>query len=659
MQNLSVLLLFLLSFSLFAQEKKDTIQSEQLDEVHISGARLSRLNVDSSNISIDRATIEMMQPDDLGELMRKIPGAQVKSFGGLGGLKTVNIRGLNGQHTTLVVDGFQQINPQTGQANLANYHLDNIEEVIVQRGGNSELYVPVTAQLSGNAIILKSFQAVAPRIPLQQRIVSKFGSWNYTDNQFILKSGSKKFYGSGFIKYRKAEGSYPYEFMNYQTPIKGERTNNDFMDINGGINFSYSPHKSHKINTFLEYTSTSQGVPGAVVLYNPYIKQRLSTTSFNLRTDYKGTIKKINYRVYYSRIVDSLHYVDPHYLNAEGVLINDYRNGINDLGLNLSYSILKRFVLNAGSEWINSQLRSTNSLTARPVRNQVLSYLKATYYLENVSFIAQIGHQFIQEINRTGNSGENISKFTPFVEARWKIIKPLTFVTYYRNSFRPPSFNELYYNNIGSNTLKPEDAHQFSASFSYTIFDSKKTYFGLQFAGYHQIVDNMILSIPTKNTFVWSIQNIGKNKINGLETILSFSKDLGKGFSIQSIFNYTYQASRDFSDPNGPTYKNIIAYSPQHVLNLDFSFLFKTIGTRISTYYCSERYALNQNITSNLVDDFYTLDWSLFSNFKIDKNNSIKLQLNLKNITNVQYAYVKNYVMPGRQIQFTFVYAFL
>lgn len=653
--------LLLLFFPLFAytQEKGDSTRSEELEEVLVTSARLARYNVDSTNISIDRATIEMMQPDDLGELVKKIPGAQVKSFGGLGGLKTVNIRGLNGQHTALVVDGFQQLNPQTGQANLANYHLDNIEQVIVQRGGNSELYIPVSAQLSGNAIILKSFQAVAPRIPIQQRLVTKFGSWGYTDNQFVLKSGSRKFYGGAFFKYRKSDGDYPYRFRNYQTTYKEYRKNNDFSDINGGVNFSYRPKVNHDINLYAEYLSTAQGVPGAVVLYNDNNKQRLSSTSFNFRTDYKGNIKQIYYRIYYSHTNDSLYYVDPHYLNVEGLLKNDFRTSINNLGLNLSYKLGEHIAFNGGSEWVNSSLRSQYALSARPRRDHFHTFLKATYYHEKFSVIAQLGHQFIDEINRSGNAGKVVNRLTPFVETRWKIARPLTLVAYYRNSFRPPSFNELYYNNIGSNTLKPEDAHQISASISYTALDTKKTYLGFQVAGYYHQVENMILSIPTKNVFIWSIQNIGENRVKGLEAVVSFSKDLGKGFSLQSLFNYTFQQSRDYSDRNSPTYKHIIAYSPQHMLNWDVTFLFKVLGTRISTYYCADRYALNQNVPQNNVDGFYTLDWSLFANFKLDKNNSVKFQLNFKNLTNVSYAYVKNYVMPGRQVQFTFVYAFI
>ncbi len=661
MKPISVLLFIfiLLNTHTFAQEKNDSTKSEQLEEVRITKLRIARFHVDSNNIIIDRATIEMMQPDDLGELLKKIPGAQVKSYGGLGGMKTVNIRGLSGHHTALIVDGFQQTNPQTGQSNLANFHLDDIEQVIIQKGGNSEIMVPVKAQLAGNAIILKSFQATAPRMPLQQRLISKFGSWTFLDNQLTLKTGSEKFYGGVLLKYRKSDGDYPFKFMNYNTLLEGERKNNDFMDINGGVNFGYKPYENHKFNFFFDYMTAQQGVPGPIVLYNDNAKQRLNTATMNIRADYQGKAAGIDYRAYYTFIKDDLFYYDPHYLNAQGELKSDYLNHTNDLGISLAYSLKKWFSFNAGSEWTHSNLTSKNAFLSRPVREHLSSFAKSTFSAKKISVTAQIGHQYIQEKNKAGEAATNVSKFSPFLETRYRINRKLALTAYYRNSFRPPSFNELYYNNIGNNKLKPEDAHQFSLSGSYALLDNNTTYLGFQVAAYYHEISNMILSMPTKNTFIWSIQNIGKNKVQGIEAMISFNQNFKKDFSIQTLLNYTFQSSRDFSNPTSPSYKHQIAYSPKHVFNFDFTFMYREIGTRFSTYVCSDRYALNENIPQNIVSQFYTLDWTIFSNFRIDKYNTIKLQLTVKNITNVSYAYIKNYVMPGRQIQFTFVYAFI
>ena len=44
---------------------------------------------------------------DMGDALKRFAGVQVKDYGGVGGMKTVNIRGLGAGHTGVVYDGVQ------------------------------------------------------------------------------------------------------------------------------------------------------------------------------------------------------------------------------------------------------------------------------------------------------------------------------------------------------------------------------------------------------------------------------------------------------------------------------------------------------------------------------------------------------------------------
>lgn len=644
------------SVSSFSQEEP---KIKQLGELEVTVARLNRYYVDSLHVYISRQDIEALQPDDLGELLKKLPGVNVKSYGGLGGLKTVSIRGLGGQHTNFVMDGFSQTQTQTGQVNLGQIQLDNIESIIVQRGGASELNIPVSAQLSGNAIVLESFQSITPRIPLQQKLYTKFGSFGQIEQYYLGKTGGEKFFGGGFFKYRQAHGGYTYRFMNYQTEISGVRKNNDYTDINGGLNFRYQPHKNHQINLYLQHTEAEQGVPGAVVLYNDFARQRLNTTNTQIKADYKGKIKFINYRFYYSTMADSLFYLDPDYLNSTGELRASYHNRVHDFGLNASTSIGKNLHLNIGLQEIYSKLRSVESLTATPERFHFYAFSKAVYTTTRWTAVAQLGIQNVKESNRNGEKAPDRTRLNPYLEYRYHFSEKISLISYYRNSFRMPNFNELYYNNIGNTDLNPEDANQIALTASWTIVDRNRVYFGIQSGAYYHHVKNMILTIPTKNLFIWSIQNVGRNEVKGADIIGSFSWRFGKSWSAQLTANYTFQQSLDISDKESPSYRHQVAYNPLHVVNGDMTLNFKGLGARFSSFYSSERYVLNQNIPANRIDGFATFDLSVFNRFELDTNNTLRLQLTIKNITDESYAYVKSYVMPGRHFLFTFIYAFI
>lgn len=632
---------------------------KELEELKITVTKLDKYYVDSSSLYMSRADIDALQPDDLGELIKKMPGVNVKSYGGLGGMKTVAIRGLSGQHTNFVVDGFSQMQTQTGQVNLGMIQMDNIERVTVQRGGTSELAVPAAAQLSGNAIILETFQSIAPKLPMQQKLISKFGSFGQIDQHFIAKTGGKKVFAGLYLKYRQAHGEYPYRYKNYKTWEDGTRKNNDFMDLNGGANISYHPNANHHVNFHFQHMISDQGVPGAVVLYNDLAKQRLTTSNTQVKLDYRGKLKFLNYRFHYTTMGDSLHYLDPSYLNAAGELRSSYHNRVHDIGLNIATSIWKKFHINVGAQEVHSKLRSVDNFTSSPERFHLYSFAKATFSSTRWKAVAQLGLQHVSDKGKADLEAKKYTKLNPYLEVRYAINEKIALISYYRNSFRMANFNELYYNNIGNNSLEPEKANQISLSTSVTLVDRNRFYLGIQVGAYYNEVKNMILSIPTKNLFVWSIQNIGKNEVKGLDAIASLSWAMGKSWSTQMTANYTLQQSLDVSDRNSPSYQHQIAYQPLHVINADISLHYKSTGLRFSTFHSSSRYVLNQNLPSNLLEGFSIYDLSLFHLFQLGKNNSIRLQITSKNITNESYAYVKNYIMPGRHFIFTFVYAFI
>ena len=75
----------------------------------LSGERLQRLNAHS-----------------VADAIRYFSGVQIKDYGGIGGLKTINVRGMGTQHVGVFYDGIQLGNAQNGQIDLGKYSLDNM-----------------------------------------------------------------------------------------------------------------------------------------------------------------------------------------------------------------------------------------------------------------------------------------------------------------------------------------------------------------------------------------------------------------------------------------------------------------------------------------------------------------------------------------------------
>jgi len=642
-----------LCFSALSQET-----AQEIKEIHVTFSKLNEHRVDSLHAYLTKKEIDILQADDLGDLLQKIPGVNVKSYGGLGGLKNISIRGLGSQHTQFVIDGFTLQNSQTGQVNLGQIQLDNVESVLVQRGGSSEISIPVSAQLSGNAVLINSAQAAKMNQKFQVRVSSRIGSFGQIENHILAKIRAGKWHFGTTLKHRQAAGDYNYSFENYNTTIRGVRENNDYEDLNLGFSTHFNGTKGLKFNFYLQHLQARQGLPGAVILYNDFSNQRLSNQQTIAKSDIQGKWKKLNYRFYADFSRDSLRYIDPSFLNHDGELRSSFVTNAIQPGATFSRRMKKIINLDFGTEMRYSELHSQESLTAKPNRLQSSSFLKSTFSLSKTSVIAQLGMQYINEKNHLGESANSVFRLNPFVEFRRKLGNHYSINLYYRNTFRMPNFNELYYNNIGNKALKPEDAHQIAFGNSFTFIDNKSIYFGLQINGYYHFVDNMILAIPTKNLFVWSFQNIGKNEIIGSDAILSFSYKWNEKWNTNLNANYAFQHSVDVSNENSPTYRHQIAYVPQHVINADWTLNFKQLGLRFSTFYNSKRYSLNENIVANEIPSFATFDAALFSAFDFAKKHHLRIQFTVKNITNQQYSFVRNFVMPGTHFLFSINYAF-
>lgn len=89
---------------------------------------------------IDRARIEAAAGRTLAELLAAESGVQFWSNGGFGKTATVSLRGLEGRHTLLLIDGVRFSAATVGAPGWDNLPLDAIERIEVVRGPMSGLY---------------------------------------------------------------------------------------------------------------------------------------------------------------------------------------------------------------------------------------------------------------------------------------------------------------------------------------------------------------------------------------------------------------------------------------------------------------------------------------------------------------------------------------
>jgi vitamin B12 transporter len=655
----SSLILFLLSYSFYGMSQ---VYDDSLQEIEVTYKQKAL----TSNQKIEKTQIQLLQPLDAGDLVQKFAGVTLKSYGGIGGMKTISVRGIGGSHTSIVQDGFLIQNTQTGQIDLSNIQTESIEEISLSIGGINGSLLPIAAYLSGSSLQIQSFENRFSNKKLQIRSSLKGGSFGQLDSYLSLKYSRNRMYFSVFGKYKQAQGAYAFELQNGNHSYAGERHNSDLQEAFGGLGFGYRFNPKSVLKASYQVNVADKGLPGAVILYNPTAIQRLNNESHQLNVDYTFVSSRIGIRNYASFRYENLNYLDRGYLNNAGFLDQDFFNASVQHGVSFqSYNLLDTSKtknidsrLFGGVEQAYSELHSSIANFATPKRYELKGVLGIDFNWKKLHTILQLGGQAVFDQNELSHAAPNRYVFTPYflLEANRELLflgKPSIWA---KRTFRVPTFNELYYNQIGNIHLKPEIANQLNAGTKYE-FNFKRSKLQLDVAAYFNLVENKIVAIPTKNLFVWSMQNVGKAQVLGSDFQIIYTYNLND-WKMSTNLNYSYQMVQDLTNRTSPTYGHQLPYLPQHTGNIGASIQYKKMGISYSALLTSERFALNENILSNQIDGFVVHDASVFYRWDFQEKQKIRLSFTVKNFTNQSYAFVRYYVMPGANFLISLNYEF-
>lgn len=138
---------------LFANEKSDTT-ARQLNEVVVTGRKSTTDVIPVQTLTGDE--LNRLNSNSIADALRYFSGVQIKDYGGVGGIKTVNIRSMGTNHTGVVYDGIELGNAQNGQIDLGQFSLDNIESLSLYNGQKSEILQPAKDFGSAGSIYMRT-----------------------------------------------------------------------------------------------------------------------------------------------------------------------------------------------------------------------------------------------------------------------------------------------------------------------------------------------------------------------------------------------------------------------------------------------------------------------------------------------------------------------
>ncbi len=586
--------------------------------------------------------------NSVADVLTQFAGVQIKDYGGVGGLKTISVRSLGANHTGVLYDGIIISDAQAGQIDIGKFSLDNLAEIELANANTTNILLPAKAFSFATLLSIKTNDNKTEKDDLIKLIIKQGSFQNYSAAIIAQKKLKKYFTSKINAWYQQAKNEYP--FISYENKNKIEnRINSAVTACRLEFDANYTKSTKTIVNFKVFYYASLRELPGAIILYNNNSKQTLHDNNFFVQSTLQQQISTNQFLLFSFKYAnDKSFYTDPLYLNAAGKLETNLIQKEIYTSAAYKYIFSKPIEISISADAFNSNLvrKDTFALQfASPNRNTFLQNIALKYHKSNIEVNANLLHTNIIEKVKNGTSANNIQNFSPAFSLSCKPFSKHLFYTraFLKEVFRSPTFNDLYYTNIGNINLKPEVAQQYNVGVTYQKnFTKQLEEISFTIDGYINKVKDKILAVPRQNLFQWSIQNIGKVNIKGIDATLHMAfKEFNKIKSTIN-FSYTFQKAIDVSNPNDDAYNTQLPYTPIHSGSASIYFFYKKFTTSYQIFFSSNRYRQGDVIADNRLLAWNSQDVSLTYTI----SNHFKIIATANNIFNTQYEIIKYYPMP-------------
>lgn len=655
------LAVFVVSEYSYAEPSDSLALNRQLDSSMVFGyASGSRYRETIPAQTLGGKELERLNTLSVADAMRFFSGVQIKDYGGIGGLKTVNVRSLGTNHTAVLIDGIQLGNAQNGQVDLGRFSLDDVAEISLYNGQKSDIFQSAGEFGASGVVYINtsrprfedgrkfklkaslkggSFDLVNPSIRAEYKILDNVSG--SVSAGFANASGKYKFRCRGY----DSRGNLAYDTTAFRRngDVCALRTEAAFYGALGHGSWTLKAYNYH----------SDRGIPGAVVSNvftngermrdnNLFVQGR----AFNTWTPWWRSMFNAKFAYDYTFYEDK----DMRRLYVS----NTYRQKELFASCANLFSITDFWDVSLSCDFKWNYLDADNYMSGnlpfpQPVRFTEMVSAATALDLGRLKMQASLLGYFIHDKARKNSSDSRRSKAAPALYASYKVLKnnDLFVRAFAKSSFRMPTFNDLYYTNSASAALRPETVWQANAGFTYSgnyLHAGPFRKLNLSADGYWNKVKDKIIAYPGGQQFRWTMLNLGTVDIKGVDASCDAFFSFGPVETAVKL-QYTWQKAVDVTDPDDTFYKNQIPYVPKHSGSAVASIYYKGWGLNYSFIYTGERYSHKENTWRNYVLPWYTSDLSLQKTLNINKK-TLKATAEINNLFGQDYEVVLNYPMP-------------
>ena len=606
--------------------------------------------------------LERLTSHSIADALRYFAGVQLKDYGGVGGIKTINVRSMGSSHLGIFYDGIQLGNAQNGQTDLGQFSMDNVDEISLYNGQKSAIFQPASEFGNAGTVYIRTRR---PRFSEGERYHLKFklkyGSsdmvrfstlWEQRLSPMVSSSVSGEFLSSSGkydFRYRryKVDGSLAYD-------TTATRQNGDIWSARAEANI-YGIIDQGGWNVKAYTYHSERGIPGAIV--NNVWRRGERQADHN--TFVQASLMKSVGQRFSTRLQAKYAYYHTHYVNRDPktmLVDNTYRQQEFFVSTSNVYEILNGWSASLAYDFKWNKLNADMRSFAYPHRFSNMVSLATAFNRPWLNIQASVLATFVKDHTQTLDDQESQQVLTPALFFNIFPFQNRFFSVrlYAKRSFRMPTFNDLYYTDMGNAQLQPETALQYNAGF---VFEKDWRqgvirHFRWQTDAYYNSIHDKIVAYPKGQQFRWTMLNLGRVHIKGIDIETELAVVPLPDLVLSTRLQYTYQDARDVTNATDTYYRHQIPYIPWHSGSAIVGLTYRQWDFNYSFIYAGERYNQQENIAYNYMPSWYTSDLSASYRFLMGKK-VLRVTAEINNLLDQQYDVILNYPMPGRNFALT------
>ncbi len=606
MKNKLFLLCLLSGFRLVLAQN-DTVF---LKEANLSAENQLPKNKTQSEITLNDSVLKKSQPSLTNLLLFNSPIYFKEN--GAGMVSSPSFRGTTASQTVVLWNGININSQTTGQTDFNTVNVRGFDKIRVKGGGGN--VAEVNSSVGGSIELINelSFQK-----EFSNEVFLRYGSFNtfngdfrsvYSDDHLSLNVGL-------------ARNSSDNDFDFPDGKLNPKNINGQFYNNNLSVSAGYKINPKNTLKFFGNMYQSRRNLS----VVTPYAT-RQKYEDYNTRSMVAWTSR---FRKFDSDL--KLAYLTEKYRYFSNISKPDFDPGeVN--------SIIARYDL--GFKFNSKmQVRSVWEYT----RNEGFSGEEMDDKIRNLgaiglSFQHKIHPKFYYELSMRQELSEIYGNpFLYSLGGSWKVSDVYKIRFNASKNFRIPTYNDLYWPEVGNPGLLPETSYQAELGNEF-----HSPFFTFSVTAYYNMVENLIRWLPNANPLggiLWMPENVEDVKMYGIESLLSAEKTLGKHrFSLTGTYAYTVSEDQNL--------KKQLIYIPYHKATASLGYNWNKFSLNYQFLFIGKVFTTTQNEKEHQLPQYFLSNIGLDYNF--GKTNTYKIGIEVLNLMDYEYQSMEERYMPGR-----------